>query len=86
MPCPDLRQYEVHSNTKDAPPMIWIYLLAAALIAWGLCKDITRRETWMIGFGKVVRRDQPVTYWSTILLRFLIFAAVLVAAWLRSAV
>lgn len=64
--------------------MLWIYFIAAALIAWGIYRDLARRETWMIGFGKVVKQKQPGTYWLTIGLRALIFAAVLLAAWYRT--
>jgi hypothetical protein len=64
--------------------MLWIYLLAAALIAWGIVKDLNRRETWMIFFGKIVLREKPRIYWLTIGMRGLIFLAVIVAAYLRS--
>ena len=66
--------------------MVWLYLFAAALIAWGLAKDLTRKETWMIGFGKVTLREKPAIFWLTVTMRGLIFIAVLVAAWLRSSV
>jgi hypothetical protein len=64
--------------------MLWIYLIAAAVIAWGLARDLARRETWMIGFGRVTRRDKPGNYWLTILLRGYNFLVILVAAWFRS--
>jgi hypothetical protein len=66
--------------------MLWLYLIAAALIAWGIAKDISRQETWLIGFGKVVRKEQPGKYWLTIMLRVLICFAVIIAAYLRSRV
>ena len=66
--------------------MLLIYLLTAALIAWGIYKDLSRRETWMIGIGKVVRRDKPEVYWLTIVLRCFVFLAVIVAAYLRGQV
>jgi hypothetical protein len=63
--------------------MIWLYLIAAILIAWGIAKDLSRRETWLLGFGKIVRKKNPKMYWLTIGLRTLIFLAVIVAAYLR---
>ncbi len=66
--------------------MLWLYLVAAVLIAWGLAKDLSRRETWLIGFGKILRKDQPRKYWLTIVLRLLLFFAVILAAFLRSQV
>lgn len=63
--------------------MIWIYLTAAVLIAWGIARDITRRETWMIGFGKVALRNKPSIFWLTIAMRGFIFLVVLAAAWFR---
>lgn len=64
--------------------MLWIYLFVAALIAWGLYKDLSRQETWMIGFGKVVQRDKPAAYWLIIVLRGFIFLAIIVIVALRS--
>jgi len=64
--------------------MLWIYLFVAALIAWGIYKDLSRKETWMIAFGKVAQRDKPKTYWLIIGLRVFIFLAVIAAAYLRS--
>lgn len=63
--------------------MIWIYLIAAALIAWGIVNDLFRRETWLIGFGRIVRQSNAKMYWLTISLRVFIFLAVLIAAYLR---
>lgn len=64
--------------------MTWIYLFVAALVAWGIYKDLSRKETWMIAFGKVARRDKPATYWLIIGLRVFIFLAVIVVAYQRS--
>lgn len=64
--------------------MIWIYLAAAALIAWGIARDLSRRETWMIGFGSVSLRAKPGVFWLTIVMRGLLFLAVLAAAWFRN--
>ena len=66
--------------------MVLLYILTAAVIAWGIYKDLSRRETWMIGFGKVARRDKPEVYWLTIGLRCLVFLTVIFAAYLRSRV
>jgi hypothetical protein len=66
--------------------MVLLYILTAAVIAWGLYKDLSRRETWRIAFGKVVRRDKPRVYWLTIGLRCLILLTVIFAAYLRSRV
>ena len=66
--------------------MAWLYLLAAIFIAWGIFKDLSRRETWLIGFGKIVRKKSPRMYWLTIGLRTFIFLAVVVAAYIRGSV
>lgn len=63
--------------------MIWIYLIAATLIAWGIARDLSRGETWMLGFGAVIRRSKPGVYWLTICLRGFIFLVVILAAYLR---
>ncbi len=42
--------------------MLLIYLIVAVAIAWGIIKDISREETWMLGFGKITRRDKPGAY------------------------
>lgn len=63
--------------------MFWLYLFAAALIAWGLFKDLTRGETWMIFFGRILLREKPRIYWLTIGMRGLLFLAIIVAAFLR---
>jgi hypothetical protein len=64
--------------------MIWLYLIAAILIAGGIVKDLSRRETWLLGFGKIVRKQKPKMYWLTIGLRTFIFLAVVVAAYFRN--
>lgn len=66
--------------------MLWIYLFVAGLIAWGIYNDLSRKETWLIAFGKVVQRDKPKIYWLIIGLRVFILLAVIAAAYLRSQV
>jgi len=64
--------------------MLLIYLIVAVAIAWGIIKDISREETWMLGFGKIDRRDKPGAYWLTILLRGFILVVIIVTVYLRS--
>ncbi len=64
--------------------MIWLYLLVTILIAWGLAKDLSRKETWLIGFGRITLKAQPRRYWLAIGLRVFILAAVVATAWIRS--
>ena len=64
--------------------MFWIYLAVAVLIAWGVYRDLAKKETWMIAFGKVVRSEKPETYWLIIVLRIFLFMAVVTAACLRT--
>jgi hypothetical protein len=64
--------------------MLWLYLLATLLIAWGLVKDLSRGETWLLGFGRITLKGEPRRYWLTVVLRIFILVAVVAAAWARS--
>ena len=66
--------------------MIWVYLATALLIAWGVARDFARRETWMIGIGKLVRSEKPGLYWLTMALRCFVLLAVVIVTWFRFSV